>query len=98
MRHILTSVPRRGLIAAILPVAAAFALFHAASRPDRDLAAAVAADDEPASPPEYECRWTNTRLTIDGKADETAWESAQVFENFTAHWLNRPARSATKAR
>ncbi len=52
-------------------------------------------------PTEYECRWTDTPVTIDGKADEAAWKNAQVIDNFYLPWLGaraRPARTATKAR
>jgi hypothetical protein len=37
-----------------------------------------------------ECRWTHSLITIDGRADEPAWQRAQWLTNFAAHWL--PAR------
>lgn len=52
-------------------------------------------------PTEYECRWADTPITIDGKADEAAWKSAQIIDTFYLPWLGaraRPARTATKAR
>jgi glucose/arabinose dehydrogenase len=52
-------------------------------------------------PTEFECRWTDTPLTIDGKTDEAAWKHAQVIDNFYLPWLGekaRAARTATKAR
>ncbi|HZV03461.1 MAG TPA: PQQ-dependent sugar dehydrogenase [Gemmataceae bacterium] len=52
-------------------------------------------------PAEWECRWTETPLTIDGKADEDAWKRAQLIDNFYLPWLGskaRPARTTTKAR
>lgn len=58
---------------------------------------ALAADP----PTAFECRWTDTPLTIDGKADEEAWKRAQVIDYFYQPWLGkdaRPAKSATKAR
>src|ERR1700694_5950263 len=52
-------------------------------------------------PTEFECRWTDTPITIDGKADEEAWKHAQVIDNFYLPWLGtkaRPAKTATKAK
>jgi glucose/arabinose dehydrogenase len=54
-----------------------------------------------APPTEYECRWAGGPITIDGKADEAAWKSAQVIDNFYLPWLGkdaRPARTATRAK
>ena len=62
------------------------------------------ADAPPAGkdpPTAFECRWADTPLTIDGKADEEAWKHAQVIDRFTLPWLGkaaRPARTATRAR
>ncbi|MGH7172597.1 MAG: PQQ-dependent sugar dehydrogenase [Gemmataceae bacterium] len=85
--------PRRGLIFA-LPVL----ILVATGGPP------VGATAEPAvatTPTEFECRWTDTPITLDGKADETAWKHAQVIDNFYLPWLGakaRAARTATKAR
>lgn len=52
-------------------------------------------------PTEFECRWAETVITLDGKADEAAWKRAQVIDTFYVPWLGakaRPARTATKAR
>jgi uncharacterized repeat protein (TIGR03806 family) len=52
-------------------------------------------------PTEYECRWTDTAVIIDGRADEPAWKNAQVIDNFYLPWMGakaRAARTATKAR
>ena len=52
-------------------------------------------------PTEFECRWADTPITIDGKADEAAWKGAQVIDHFYLPWLGakaRAARTATKAR
>ena len=61
-----------------------------------------AADDpKPFTPPPtaYECRWTETPITIDGKADEEAWKHAQTIDNFYLPWLGKNARAArTKTR
>jgi len=61
--------------------------------------------DEPAPfkppPTTFQCRWADTPITIDGKADEDAWKHAQVIDNFYLPWLGknaRAAKTATKAR
>src|SRR2546421_11522743 len=51
--------------------------------------------------PEYECRWADSKIVIDGKADEAAWKHAQVIDKFTLPWLRenkRPPHTATKAK
>src|SRR5437763_1843331 len=66
-------------------------------------AAAESATTAPATQTaEVECRWTEQPITIDGKADEEAWQHAQVVENFripgpTADERRKP-HTATKAR
>ena len=52
------------------------------------------------APAEYECRSTETPITIDGKLDEAAWKDAQVIDHFYLPWLPQPrlSRTATKAR
>jgi glucose/arabinose dehydrogenase len=55
----------------------------------------------PAAPPAaFECRWAESPITIDGKADEAAWKSAQAIDHFYLPWTKdgRRARTATKAR
>src|SRR5262249_28699838 len=55
----------------------------------------------PRPPAEFECRWADTPITLDGNADEAAWKHAQVIVSFSLPWLGkdaRPARTATKAR
>ena len=52
-------------------------------------------------PTQYECRWADGPITLDGKADEAAWKNAQVIDHFYLPWLGknaRKARTATKAR
>src|SRR5581483_2343103 len=53
------------------------------------------------SPPaEFDCRWTEMPITLDGKADEAAWKQAQVIDHFYLPWLGaktRAAKTATKA-
>src|SRR6516225_5797599 len=54
-----------------------------------------------APPTAFECRWADTPITIDGKADEEAWKHAQVIDHFYLPWLGknaRPARTATRAK
>ena len=50
---------------------------------------------------QFECRWADSPIKIDGAADEAAWAAAQVIDNFTLPWLGkdaRPAKTATRAR
>ena len=55
------------------------------------------AADPPAA---FECRWADTPIKIDGKADDEAWKHAQVIDHFYLPWLKQPraARTKTKAR
>jgi len=51
--------------------------------------------------PTFECRWAAGPIKIDGKADEAAWQQAQLIDNFGLPWLKdeaRKAKTATKAR
>jgi uncharacterized repeat protein (TIGR03806 family) len=54
------------------------------------------------SPPtEFECRFTDRPVKIDGRADEDAWKAAQPIESFYLPWLQekvRAARTATRAK
>ena len=68
----------------------------------------LAADDHPIPPPlkqapptVFECRWADTPIAIDGKADEAAWTHAQEIDAFHLPWLGdkaRMARTSTKAK
>jgi glucose/arabinose dehydrogenase len=52
-------------------------------------------------PTDFECRWAETPITLDGKADEAAWKQAQIIDAFYLPWLGataRPAITATKSR
>src|SRR5687767_2451556 len=54
-----------------------------------------------APPSAFECRWTDTPVTIDGAADEAAWKNAQPIDAFHLPWLGdkaRMARTATTAK
>ena len=51
--------------------------------------------------PVFECRRAAGAINIDGKADEPAWQQAQLIDNFGQPWLKdgpRPPKTATKAR
>jgi glucose/arabinose dehydrogenase len=50
---------------------------------------------------EFECRFTELPIKIDGKDDDAAWKQAQVIDNFYLPWLGdkaRPAKTKTKAK
>lgn len=58
-----------------------------------------AEDDKP--PKNFACQWADGAITIDGKADEKNWRTAEVIDHFYLPWLqdkSRPAKTATKAR
>src|SRR5665213_516344 len=67
----------------------------AASTPDSSTNAA------PSSPTQYECRWTDAPITIDGRDDEPAWKQAQAIDHFVISWKKGAARkphTSTKAK
>ena len=45
-----------------------------------------------------ECRRASGPIRIDGRADEDAWKTAQVVDEFSPFWLGRPALTETTAR
>ena len=47
----------------------------------RNIAAEPAAA---AAPTVFDCRWIDAPIKIDGKADEPAWKTAQVIDNFSS--------------
>jgi hypothetical protein len=55
-------------------------------------------DDLPPVVRSAECRWANGPIKIDGKADEVAWENAQVLKDFAVFWEKRKPKTATQAR
>ncbi len=76
----------------VLLVPVSFAALQSLGQPAKDAKA-------PAS--EFECRWTDLPIKIDGKGDEAAWKHAQVIDNFYLPWLGkkaRPAKTTTKAK
>jgi glucose/arabinose dehydrogenase len=60
-----------------------------------------AAKEPVVQPRVYQCRWADSKIVIDGKADDKAWQHAEVIDKFALPWLRtdkRPPRTATKAR
>lgn len=54
-----------------------------------------------APPTDFECRFTELSIKIDGKGDDEAWKQAQVIDNFYLPWLGkkaRPAKTKTSAK
>src|SRR5688572_22710619 len=52
-------------------------------------------------PTTFECRWTEGPINIDGKLDDSAWQTAQLIDGWYLPWLGdkaRWAKTATKAR
>ena len=49
---------------------------------------------------EYDCRWTDGPIKIDGRGDEPAWKQAAVIDHFSLPWLEgKPkAKTTTRAR
>lgn len=48
----------------------------------------------------YECRWADTPIVLDGKADDEAWKHAQPIDAFRLPWLKdaRSAKQSTRAK
>src|SRR5262245_51105153 len=42
-------------------------------------------------PSAFECRWTDTPITLDGVADEAAWKNAEPINAFHLAWLGEKA-------
>lgn len=52
-------------------------------------------------PTEFECRFTELPVKIDGKGDDDPWKHAQTIDNFYLPWLGdkaRPAKTKTTAK
>lgn len=48
-------------------------------------------------PNAFECRWTDSPITLDGVADDAAWKNAETIDAFHLPWLGDKARmSRTK--
>ena len=53
---------------------------------------------EPSHPvTKYECRWADTPIDMDGKADDAAWKQAMVIDSFRLPWLGKDERAAKQA-
>ncbi|MEO2009455.1 MAG: sugar-binding protein, partial [Pirellulaceae bacterium] len=51
--------------------------------------------------PDFECRFTELPIEIDGVGDDEAWKTAQLIDHFYLPWLgeeSRPARTTTRSR
>src|SRR5262249_7813713 len=46
-------------------------------------------------PTEFECRFTELPIKIDGKGDDEAWKHAQTIDNFYLPWLKEPRAAKT---
>ncbi len=60
--------------------------------------AAPAANGDPPAVRAAECRWLSSRIRIDGKTDDVAWEKAQLLKDFAVFWQKRVPKTATRAR
>jgi Carbohydrate family 9 binding domain-like len=58
----------------------------------------AARQDAPTVKRAVECRWAPSRIDIDGRINEKAWDAAEVVKDFVVFWQNRKARTATEAR
>ena len=90
-RHV---VPVAGLVAL---AATMFAVRTDAPAADHPVPAPLAAPP----PTRFECRWADTPVALDGKADDPAWAHAQPIDTFHLPWLKEKARlsrTATKAK
>ncbi len=71
--------------------------------PDKPVAEKPAADTPATSAPasDYECRFTEDPIRIDGRADEAAWKLAQPLDDFAMPWVasgDTKPKTATRAR
>src|SRR5262249_2601911 len=61
----------------------------------------ILSDPPGKAPTEFECRFTEGPIQVDGKGDDEAWRHAQVIDRFYLPWLRhtaRPAHTATKTK
>jgi hypothetical protein len=61
-------------------------------------AAQTKADPAPPTVRAAECRWATSRIRIDGKTDEVAWDKAPLIKDFSVFWQKRLPKTATQAR
>lgn len=84
------SALNRSFVRAVLTISACLSCF-----------ALNAGDTSTKTSDAYECRFTEWPITIDGKADDKAWATAPVVDQFLIPWSNKTslaAKSSTKAR
>lgn len=65
------------------------------------VSAPLFAQEKKGPPTTFECRWTTGPIEIDGKADEAAWQQAELIDQFRQSWLKenaKPPKTTTKAR
>jgi hypothetical protein len=55
-------------------------------------------EPEPPAVRKAECRRRAGDVRIDGKADEAAWQKAEVLQDFAVFWQHRKPKTATRAR
>jgi len=92
---------RPGIVLGALTTSAVLALMTVAIDAREDEPAPTKPAAKRLAPEEFECRWADGTIKIDGKADEEAWKDAQVIDYFYLPWLGkdaRPSRTKTKAR
>jgi Carbohydrate family 9 binding domain-like len=66
----------------------------------------IGCKDPPAPKPEpeppvhrtAECRWAGSKITIDGRHEEPAWDNAQELTGFSSFWDKKPGQTVTSAR
>jgi hypothetical protein len=80
------------------PLAALVVVLALGACADSGPAKPAAQPDGPAAVHKAECRPAVGKITIDGVLDEAAWGKAQLLTDFSAYWLKRKAKTATKAR
>jgi hypothetical protein len=71
-----------------------------AGKPPRMAGAADHPIPEPLKQPppsKFECRWTDTPISIDGNGSNPAWKQAQPIAAFHLPWLGEKARMARTA-
>ncbi|MCH5374240.1 MAG: carbohydrate-binding family 9-like protein, partial [Planctomycetes bacterium] len=96
----------RTLLPVVLTLIVIGAVFHpdemkataqTESNPQQNSATTQAESDKT----EFECRFASGPIAIDGKANDKAWQAAEVIDHFYLPWLQdkaRAAKTATKAK
>ena len=82
-------------------VVVALLILSSVGEPRSPLAAAEPVTVQARETKQFQCRWADGPILIDGQADEAAWQKAQVIEGFYLPWLKEKAplaQAATRAR